>query len=282
MINKDTMEIIEEMEMEIGGISKNIFFYTTDGNINNYLTKLKKYIRERNVKSIKYCLSSIYSWYEDNIEKILSNSLVYNKDSHAKNMEKIKYFIAELDKCQNNIEVNNENKKLSSDKNINREPIIFLSHCSKDKKYGDALRDFIIGLGIEDKQLIYTSHPLHKIPLNENIYEYLRKHLSSNMYMVILWSDDYLDSVPCLNEMGALWVTQKDYTNIYVPNFDFNNPKYNQCAVDKNKMGAVLNGNEHCRANMISFKDIIQEKFNLKNDEQKTSYLIDEFIKKIK
>ena len=59
-----------------------------------------------------------------------------------------------------------------------------------------------------------------------------------------------MESPACLNEMGAAWVTQTDYTNIYVPSFSFGNPKYHECAVDTKKMGAVLNGDEHCKASM--------------------------------
>ena len=70
-------------------------------------------------------------------------------------------------------------------KNIG-EPLIFLSHKSDDKKYGDALRNFIIGLGVKDNQLIYTSHPMHKIPLDVSIYDYLRKNITSNVFMIIL------------------------------------------------------------------------------------------------
>ncbi|MBO4640717.1 MAG: hypothetical protein J5710_13280 [Treponema sp.] len=59
-----------------------------------------------------------------------------------------------------------------------KNPLIFLSHSSKDKKYADALEKFITGLGVKDNQLIYTSHPCHKIPLNMNIYEYLRQNIN--------------------------------------------------------------------------------------------------------
>ena len=100
--------------------------------------------------------------------------------------------------------------------------------------------------------------------------------------MIILWSDKYLESPACLNEMGAAWVTQTDYTNIYVPSFSFGNPKYHECAVDTKKMGAVLNGDEHCKASMIELKNKIEELFNLKNDESKVTYLLDKFIDEIK
>ena len=142
--------------------------------------------------------------------------------------------------------------------------VIFISHKSDDKKYGDALRNFIIGLGVKEKQLVYTSHPLHKIPLDESIYEYLRSHFNSTLFMIILWSDKYLES------------------NIYVPSFSFGNPKYHECAVDTKKMGAVLNGDEHCKASMIELKNKIEELFDLKNDESKVTYLLDKFIDEIK
>ena len=99
--------------------------------------------------------------------------------------------------------------------------------------------------------------------------------------MIILLSNDYLESPACLNEMGAAWVTQSDYTNIYVPTFSFGNPKYHECAVDTRKMGAVLNGDAHCRANLIELKNKILTMFSLKDDEQNSAYLIDQFIEKI-
>jgi hypothetical protein len=143
------------------------------------------------------------------------------------------------------------------------------------------LEKFITGLGLKNDQLIYTSHPLHKIPLDANIYEYLRKNINRKIFMIILWSDKYLDSPACLNEMGAAWVTQSDYTNIYTPKFQFGNPKYHECAVDTRKMGAVLNGDGHCKANMIELKNKISSIFGLEVEEGTTSYLLDNFVKEI-
>jgi len=69
-----------------------------------------------------------------------------------------------------------EQFRSESSKNDN-DPIIFISHSSSDKPYGDALQKFIMGLGIEKEQLIYTSHELHKIPQGADIYEYLREKI---------------------------------------------------------------------------------------------------------
>ena len=113
------------------------------------------------------------------------------------------------------------------------------------------------------------------------IYDYLRKNINSQIFMIILWSDDYLESPACLNEMGAAWVTQSDYTNIYVPTFSFGNPKYHECAVDTQKMGAVLNGDSHCKASIIELKNKIISLFKLEDDEQNTTYLIDQLMQKL-
>ena len=40
--------------------------------------------------------------------------------------------------------------KQTNSQNKKTEPIIFISHSSADKKYGDALRKFIIGLGVNN------------------------------------------------------------------------------------------------------------------------------------
>ena len=237
-----------------------------------------KQLPQRRIRNgtIMYTLSGIDKWYDENIGAISSNGYVCNLASHQKNMRLIKEILSGLreDEC-----VPTTPEGIDAPKT---DPVIFISHKSDDKKYGDALERFITGLGVKDNQLIYTSHPLHKIPLDAPIYEYLRSHFNSTLFMIILWSDKYLDSPACLNEMGAAWVTQSDYTNIYVPTFSFGNPKYHECAVDTKKMGAVLNGDAHCKANMIELKNKIESIFGLENDEARVTFLLDRFIDEIR
>lgn len=182
-------------------------------------------------------------------------------------------------------DIKNENElddtTIKSNK-IDGEPSIFLSHNSKNKVYGDVLQKFIIGLGVKHHQLIYTSHSLHKIPLGENIYTYLRKIIDSDVFVIFLHSDSYYESSACLNEMGAAWMSQKDYSNMYVSNFNFENPKYLGCAIDKNKMGIKLDGNENCKTSFIELKDKIAPLFNLIIEEKHTSYLIDDAMRELK
>ena len=201
--------------------------------------------------------------------------MLNNLDEHERNKQLIKGISEEIDGC--------DFREIDDVKALNQsaEPLILLSHRSTDKKYGDAIEKLLSSIGIKNNQLIYTSHPLHKIPLDKNIYEYLRESFGRKIFVIVLWSNEYLDSPACLNEMGAMWVTQSDYTNIYVPSFDFTNPKYYQCAVDKNKMGAVLDGSDNCKASIVELKNKLVEMFGLDVDENQWIYSLDQFIEDI-
>lgn len=269
-----------KLRMEYNSIYSVINSYTS-GAIICYLDGLKEAIDSYKKEDILYYLEKINKWYGDNIFEIQSNH--YVSDSHQREHDDNMLFLEEIYK-----EIKEYNFDLIANKSacggIKRNGIkkIFLSHRSTNKKYADALERFIVGLGVKNDQLIYTSHPLHKIPLGKKIYDYLRENINDQIFMIILWSNEYLDSPACLSEMGAAWVTQTDYIGIYCPEFSFGNPKYHEVPIDTTKMGAVLNGDANCKASMIEFKNKIQAFFNLEDDEQKSAYLIDQFINDIK
>jgi hypothetical protein len=50
---------------------------------------------------------------------------------------------------------------------------LFLSHNSVDKQYGNVLRNLIVSIGVTNSDIVYTSHEKNKIPVGENIYDYL-------------------------------------------------------------------------------------------------------------
>lgn len=271
------MDAYKKLKLEIEGIKNVIEQYSSDGNIGNYIRGLQKGLETDEVENVLYYLNEVCIWYKNNISRIHSNKYVFNPEEHDRNKKLLEEIREELE----NYDFSEINKK-SEEKNNVKVPKIFLSHRSSDKKYGDALEKLIIGLGVKNNQLIYTSHPLHKIPLNENIYDYLRKNINQDVFVIILWSNEYLESPACLNEMGAAWVTQSDYTNIYTPDFAFGNPKYHECAVDTRKMGAVLNADANCKASMIELRDKILKTFELTIDEQTWMYLLEEFVSDIK
>lgn len=264
-----------KLKYEILGIRAVIQDYTHSGFVISFLDGLQQGINASNKVKVKYYLQEIFYWYERNWTNISNNEYVTNLDEHERNKQLIKEILDGVDDCNfDEIDVINEF-------NQSAEPIILLSHRSTDKKYGDAIEKLLSSIGIKNNQLIYTSHPLHKIPMDKNIYEYLRESFGRKIFVIVLWSNEYLDSPACLNEMGAMWVTQSDYTNIYVPSFDFTNPKYYQCAVDKNRMGAILDGSENCKASIVELKNKLIEMFGLSIDETQWIYSLDQFIKDI-
>lgn len=244
--------------------------------INGILAVLKEAIDNKDGQLILYCLENTLKWYADNIESITENYFMYCESDYLDNYDKLTEIYHEIKENGFSFDEQSETQKASNP------PVLFLSHSSKNRTYADALERFITGLGVKKEQLIYTSHPLHKIPLDENIYEYLRRNIDRNIFMIFLWSDDYLESPACMNELGAAWLAKCDYTNMFVPHFSFENPKYHMCAVDTRKMGAVLNGDKHCKQSMLEFKDKIVKLFNLPVDDRDVTYLLDNFIDEIK
>lgn len=270
------MDPYKQLVIEYPFISSTISEYTSNGAA-QILPKLNEAIKERDRDAIVYCLKVITDWYGQNMSAVFSNHYVYNTDDHVRANNLVQELLEGFRKPD--FTLVEDAKKTGTEKGG---PLIFLSHRSSDKAFGNAIRDFLVGLGVKNEQLIYTSHPLHKIPLDANIFDYLRDNISRDVFMIILWSNEYLESPACMNELGATWVVKCDYTNIYVPGFSFGNPKYHECAVDTKKMGAVLNGDAHCKQNMIELKNKIVELFDLTVDEKNMNFLLDTFIDSIK
>ncbi|UYY99650.1 TIR domain-containing protein [Peribacillus frigoritolerans] len=96
---------------------------------------------------------------------------------------------------------------------------IFISHSSKDEIFCTAFVDFLEGIGIPEDMILYTSSPRHGIPGDENIFKYLRNHIAEGITVFYMLSDNYYQSPYCLNEMGAAWITQNDFSTFLLPNF---------------------------------------------------------------
>lgn len=267
------MTAIQHLNLEFDSIAGVINNYSQDTQINNYLAKLKKGIAEADREAIVYCLDAILNWYAFEMDNIIKNPIDCKYDLHQANKNLISSILNEF-----RHEGHTKNEKTQA---TNSAPLIFISHKSDDKKYGNALRNFLIGLGVKNSQLVYTSHPLNGVPTDADIYDYLRQHIASNNYIIFLLSDKYFESSACLNEMGAAWVVQADYSNIYVPTFDFNNPRFTQSVANTKKMGIVLNGDETCRIRMLELKNKVQSMFQLGNDELTVASLLNDFIEEI-
>lgn len=124
---------------------------------------------------------------------------------------------------------------------------VFISHSSKDKAFGDAVVRLLRGLGLTQGQIVYTSNPQYGIPPGKNIFEYLRDQLNNDTYMIYMLSDNYYNSIFCLNEMGAAWVRQADALMLLLPGFDTNCPKFQNGVPTPWNMAAKLDDDVQMR-----------------------------------
>ena len=159
---------------------------------------------------------------------------------------------------------------------------IFISHSGKDKEYVKLLTELLEDIGLSETDIFCSSMPGYGIPLNNNIYDYLSSEFKTNMLIVLYaLSDNYYESVACLNEMGASWVLKNKYTTILLPGFEFKNI---EGAIDPQKIGIKLDGDldelKHC---LCEFKDFLINRFNLNIiSPSKWERIRDEFINKVK
>ncbi|MDF2883074.1 MAG: hypothetical protein K0R54_3631 [Clostridiaceae bacterium] len=154
---------------------------------------------------------------------------------------------------------------------------IFISHSSVDRKYGEALVKLLRGLGFQRQQIIFTSNDDYGIPIDTNIFDYLKSQINDGVYMIYLLSDNYYKSVACLNEMGAAWIVQNEYTVIGVPDFNFNNPKFSEGAIDPRRIGFNIDN----RKRIVEFKNKLLDRFELSIDEVDWNNLLDEYLNTI-
>lgn len=96
---------------------------------------------------------------------------------------------------------------------------IFISHASEDEKYVKELVNLLIPLKIP-KIICSSLHGYH-IPNDVDIYEYLAGNLNRTGRVIFLLSKNYYKSAACLNEMGACWILNKNYTTVLTSNFEY-------------------------------------------------------------
>lgn len=160
--------------------------------------------------------------------------------------------------------------------NRNRFDRIFISHSSEDIDYVKPFVELLESLALNNKTIFCSSVEGYRIPIGRNIYEYLKTEFTDkNILVLMIMSDNYYRSKPCLNEMGATWVMSKEYLTILIRDFDF---KQIEGAVDPQKIGFKITDVDR----LNEFKDKLVEGLNLtplSNDAWKA--IRDVFLSKI-
>ncbi|MFE6167515.1 toll/interleukin-1 receptor domain-containing protein [Viridibacillus arvi] len=215
-------------------------------------------IYRNNIKGIEYvtwiqkCImflnkhvsdKEIYSRFKKSAEKANGNSSQYLEEMLGILVALIDYDFSDI-------------THIKTDEKINK---IFISHSSEDLGYVKLLVQLLNDIGIKKsgEHIFCSSLSGYDIPYGENIYDYLKKELDkSNIMVLFVLSHNYYQSAPCLNEMGAAWVSAKKYNSIITPNFDFNKVTG---AIDPSRISFKLTDED----GLNKFKDKIVEIFEL-------------------
>jgi len=154
---------------------------------------------------------------------------------------------------------------------------IFISHASANKKYGNALVDLLIGIGIPDDRIIFTSNNAHGVPNGANIFDWLKSQIVEGNYVIYLLSKEYYESVACLNEMGAAWVTGNKHSLIFLPKFDLGSRAFLSGAINPRTLGFFI----HDKERLLKFYQDLLEHFSLSSNIIRVTSSIDRFLAEI-
>src|SRR5690606_4638420 len=154
---------------------------------------------------------------------------------------------------------------------------IFISHSSKNKVYGEALVDLLRSVGIKETEITFTSNTAYGIPVGQNIFNWLKSQITDKPFVIYLLSEEYYQSIACLNEMGAAWVIENKHAAIFTPNFNLSSKEFQSGALDPREIGFYINDEER----IVSFIDILKEDFEITNSHIIISQSIRKFLSQI-
>lgn len=150
---------------------------------------------------------------------------------------------------------------------------IFISHSSKNKFYGGKLVDLLRNIGVKENEIIFTSNTAYGIPVGQNIFHWLKSQITEKPFVVYLLSEEYYQSIACLNEMGAAWIIENKHIAIFTPNFNLSSKEFQSGALDPREIGFYITDEER----ILSFIALLSENFEI----TKSHIIISQSIKKL-
>lgn len=261
------MDVMKKFKLEYAGIKGNINKYTSDDYIANILNKLDESAKSEDETTIIYLLEMLNEWYKENQGEIQSNAFVSNKEQHLKNQSRLVEFYKQFK--NDNSETPNT---VIEERNIMKK--IFISHSSKDEIICTAFVNLLEALGVPEGDILYSSSDRHGVPGDTDIFSYLKEHIKQGISVFYMLSDNYYESPYCLNEMGAAWVVQNDFSIFFLPNFTVGI----QGVIDGRKKGFSLDS----PGDLIQIKNKILSIYNSSISELKWEEVKNKFLSVVK
>lgn len=154
---------------------------------------------------------------------------------------------------------------------------IFISHSSRNKDYGNLLVELLRSLGIKENEIIFTSNIAYGIPVGQNIFHWLKSQIAEKPFVIYLLSEQYYESIACLNEMGAAWIIDNDHAAIFTPDFNLDSKEFQSGALDPREIGFYINDEER----ILSFIQLLSISFELSTNPILISQGVKKFMTEI-
>ena len=157
------------------------------------------------------------------------------------------------------------------EENENIFPNIFISHASLDAPIGERFVEALIELGIKKENIFYSSLYYTGVKIGKNFHEEIRKALISAEVVVFLLTPNFYKSEFCLNEMGAVWYSNKEFIPILLGGLTFDDMKG---FIDSHYIAFKPNKNESYK--LLTYLSKYIEKPNIKKGIEE---IFNEFVK---
>ena len=151
-------------------------------------------------------------------------------------------------------------RKIDNVETIEKTPMVFISHSSKDIAFVEALVDLLEFLGLNKHTMFCSSVPGYGIKLSGRIIDNLLSIFDEhNLYVIFVQSPNYYNSPISLNEMGAAWVLRSGFCSFLTADMDFDKMKG---VIDSSYISIKVNAAD-AASRLNQMKDDIVSMFNL-------------------
>lgn len=152
--------------------------------------------------------------------------------------------------------------RFMNEKKIEKPTKIFISHSSQDFAFVKPLVELFEHIGLTPENMFCSSIAGYNVPLDKNIYDYLKEQFQNyDLRVIFVLSENYYNSPACLTEMGAAWVLQNRYTSVLLPQFDFRDIKG---GIDQMQISIKLDSDKvELKARLNELRDTLVREFGL-------------------
>lgn len=143
-------------------------------------------------------------------------------------------------------------------KAIDKTPMIFVSHSSKDEAHVELIVKLLKDMGFTQEQVFCSTIPGYGIGLSKDIYDTLLNLFNEHdLYVIFVHSPNYYGSAVSLNEMGAAWVLKTSFCSFLLPGFEYSDMKG---VVDASKISIKIDSDRRSVQNLLNelYSDLAQ------------------------